>query len=384
MKNSSPPIFINSYEALYEFIRTLNCPRYIALDTEFMREKTYFPQLCLIQIESEGTVACIDTIAINKNELHPLINLIKNQKTTKILHGATQDLEIFYHLCDSIPSPIFDTQIAAGLLGQGNQIGYAPLTELLLGIKIDKSQSRTDWSQRPLSNEQLAYAANDVRFLHKIYHIQAEQLAVKGRNKWLEEDTHKLYDAQRYVTAPHDAWHKIKNTSTLNKKQLATLQELSTWRENTAIKKNLPRRWIMSDEALIEAAKTTVHTVKTPESSITDNEKASKQPCFYLTKNNIKALKKNTSHLKPRHIHSNNLTADQKTTIQFITKKVHICAVQNDITPEQILTRKQIEAIVKKEKSFESIGNWRSELLGPYVINELHQLLIEQDPTKKT
>lgn len=375
MIKTDPLLIIDSAESLFDFTRKLNYPQWIALDTEFVREKTYFPNLCLIQIASQETIACIDTIAISKNDLQPLIKLMFHEKTTKILHGATQDIEILYHLCGTIPSPIFDTQIAAGLLGQGNQIGYAPLVETFLGIKIDKSQSRTDWSQRPLSNEQLTYAANDVRFLQTIYLMQAEQLMATGRREWFEEETLKLYETRRYATTPHDAWQKIKTRSSLNKEQLTTLQVLCAYREEIAIKRNLPRRWVVSDETLIDAAKTTYLSAKAPDLPARDDEQTVEQLFFSLLQTHKKTKKTTPTPFRVNRAHSNGLTINQKKSIHNLLKQVQDCSAHHNISPAQLLTRRQIEAIVKKEQSLDSIGKWQSKLLGSTFMDELRNLV---------
>jgi ribonuclease D len=178
MKNDLPTQFVNSSEQLEKLCQQLSGCHWMALDTEFMREKTYSPQFCLLQIATSDCVACIDPLAIDS--LDPLLDIIYRTDIVKIFHASRQDLEIFYNLRGAVPSPIFDTQIAAPILGQADQIGYANLVKALLSVDLQKTHSRTDWSHRPLSPEQLEYAADDVVYLAQLYKGMTEQLQESG------------------------------------------------------------------------------------------------------------------------------------------------------------------------------------------------------------
>ena len=214
---------------------------WLTLDTEFIREETYYPQLCLIQVATDDVVACIDPLAID--DLSPLMEVFYDPAITKVLHSARQDLEIFQNLRGRPPENIFDTQIAATLLGQGDQIGYGNLAKAMLGVELDKAHSRTDWAKRPLSPEQLDYAADDVRYLRDIYKQQIQQLQEMGRLQWLDEDFAQLSNPALYEPPIADAWKRLKGLNRLKGVQLAIVRELAQWREELAKERNLPRRW---------------------------------------------------------------------------------------------------------------------------------------------
>ncbi|HEY3488340.1 MAG TPA: ribonuclease D, partial [Gammaproteobacteria bacterium] len=180
---------------------------WLVVDTEFIREKNYYPKLCLVQIGNGDTLACIDTLAVK--DLTPLCELLADPRCIKVFHAAGQDLEIFYYLTGAVPQPIFDTQLAAAFLGHGEQIGYANLVKTLLDVQLDKSHTRTDWSRRPLSSGQIEYALDDVRYLRDIYLHLRQALVQAGRLEWADEDSKALTAVERYRPDPEGAWQRI-------------------------------------------------------------------------------------------------------------------------------------------------------------------------------
>lgn len=249
----SQDLYIDSNAGLLELCTTLQRHPWLTLDTEFIREKTYRPRLCLIQVANPEVVACIDPLAIG--DLGPLLDLLYNPALTKVMHAARQDLEIFFELRGHLPQPVFDTQIAATLLGQGEQIGYAALVQEELAIALDKGHTRTDWCQRPLDEGQIRYAADDVRHLREVYQRQQQRLATMGRLEWLTEDFDALLDPQLYRNPPEQAWQRIKGANRLKGVQLAVLQRLAAWREERAQQTDKPRRWIVGDDQLLDMAR---------------------------------------------------------------------------------------------------------------------------------
>jgi len=245
--------FIDSQESLTEFVNNIRHCEWIVIDTEFIREKTYYPQLCLIQIAAGEHLACIDPIALN--DLSELYAVFNDPNVTKVFHAAQQDLEILYFGSGEVPSPIFDTQPAASILGIGEQIGYAGLVEKLLGISLAKAESRTDWSRRPLSKAQLEYAIDDVRYLQQLYPIVTAKLEKGGRLDWLKRDFERLTDPQTYDLNARTRWKKVKGLQHLKSQQLSILRELAAWREEEASERNRPRRWIIGDEVLVDLAR---------------------------------------------------------------------------------------------------------------------------------
>src|SRR5690554_3174207 len=179
-------LYIDSDDALLQFCNAVQGSKWLAIDTEFLREKTYYPQLCLIQLANDDVIACVDPLAINN--LKPLLDLLYHPEITLVFHAARQDLELLYLLQNALPKNLFDTQLAATFLGDGDQIGYGNLVKQRLGVNLDKAHSRADWMQRPLSKEQLEYAADDVRYLRELYHQMSADLEKQQRSEWLKED----------------------------------------------------------------------------------------------------------------------------------------------------------------------------------------------------
>lgn len=227
--------------------------RFIAVDTEFMRENSYWPELCLIQVADENEAAAIDPKAEGLN-LGPLLDLlVDNEEVLKIFHAGGQDVEIIYNLTGKTPHPIFDTQIAAMALGQGEQIGYGNLVDSWLGIQLDKGARFTDWARRPLDRRQIDYAIGDVTHLIRIFPMILDRLVKQGRGHWLDEEMERLADPSNYVNDPDLAWQRVKIPSR-KADVLGRLKALAAWREREARSKNLPRGRIVKDETLADIA----------------------------------------------------------------------------------------------------------------------------------
>lgn len=245
------PQLIADDDALAALLERLSASDWITVDTEFVRERTYFAQLCLVQIGNAEEVACIDALAV---DLDPLWRFLSDPARLKVMHSASQDMEIFVQHTDACPQPLFDTQTAAALLGLGDQISYAALVEQRLGVTLDKSQSRTDWSARPLKPAQLDYAADDVRQLGRLYPELSEALNAAGRTGWLEEDCAALCRAARYRPDPEGAWQRLKGLGRLAPDSQHAAAALACWREERAVASDRPRRWVLDDETLLAIA----------------------------------------------------------------------------------------------------------------------------------
>ena len=229
---------------------------YITVDTEFLRERTYYPKLCLIQLaipgDQENRAVLIDPLEGNL-DLSPLYKLFLDSDIVKVFHAARQDLEIFFHDQNIIPSPLFDTQLAAMVCGFGEQVGYETLVRSICKVNLDKSSRFTDWSSRPLSNNQQQYALADVTHLRQIYEYLKEQLKRNQRETWLEEELNILKNPETYITRPNEAWRRIKSRSN-SSKFLAIVARLAEFRETYAQKNNIPRNRVLKDDALMELA----------------------------------------------------------------------------------------------------------------------------------
>ena len=229
---------------------------YITVDTEFLRERTYYPKLCLIQLaipgDQENSAVLIDPLEGNL-DLSPLYKIFLDSDIVKVFHAARQDLEIFFHDKNIIPSPLFDTQLAAMVCGFGEQVGYETLVRSICKVNLDKSSRFTDWSLRPLSNNQQQYALADVTHLRQIYEYLKEQLKRNGRESWLEEELNILKNPETYITRPNEAWRRIKSRSN-SSKFLGIVARLAEFRETYAQKNNIPRNRVLKDDALMELA----------------------------------------------------------------------------------------------------------------------------------
>jgi len=255
-----PTPFIDTSAPLAERVQHWSARQWLAVDTEFVRVDTYHARLCLIQVGDGESEVCIDPLAIK--DLRPLLDLLMEPRLVKVLHSASQDYEIFAQLTGRTPAPLFDTQIAATLLGYGDQIGYAGLIEKLCGVTLDKSLSRTDWARRPLSEAELAYAAADVEHLAAIYPRLRDELEKAGRLAWLEEDCARLCDPARYRTPPETAWQRLKGLARLPARDQQIAAALAAWRETEAQARNRPRKWILDDEPLYRLAERKPQTLE--------------------------------------------------------------------------------------------------------------------------
>jgi ribonuclease D len=243
---------ITDTDSLRTFCAALADSPFVAVDTEFMRERTFWPKLCLIQIAGPEAAAAVDPLA-DGIDLAPLLPVLMAPLIVKVFHAARQDLEIFFHLMGKLPAPVFDTQVAAMVCGFGDQVGYETLAARLTKAKLDKASRFTDWSVRPLSQRQIEYALSDVTHLREIYRKLKRKLEMSRRSEWLAEEMATLTDPATYRVDPMDAYRRLK-TRVVNGRFLAILREVAAWREREAQHRDAPRAWVLRDEALMEIA----------------------------------------------------------------------------------------------------------------------------------
>ncbi|QWT17999.1 ribonuclease D [Collinsella sp. zg1085] len=243
-------MYISTTADLESFCKRATEHDAIAVDTEFIREKTFHPHLCLIQIATRDEVAIIDPLLIK--DLSSLARLMANPAIMKVFHACSQDMEALYFVLDTLPAPLFDTQIAVAFLGERQQISYHALIKSYCQVELAKSESLTDWSVRPLSPSQLRYAAEDVSYLIQAFDVVQEQLREQGRMSWVLDELSPYTQLEHYVQDPRLAFLKMKRINTLTRRQLGIARELAAWRETSAEEYNIPRKWMLSDEVLIE------------------------------------------------------------------------------------------------------------------------------------
>jgi len=254
------PVLITETAPLAALCERLRGEPFVTVDTEFMRERTYWPELCVVQLGGKSDVAVVDAIAPGI-DLAPLGALLADPAVVKVFHAARQDVEIFLQLFGSVPVPLFDTQVAAMVAGFGDQVGYDSLVAGLAGGQIDKAHRFSDWSARPLSPAQLAYAAADVTHLRTVYDRLTARLQREGRLPWVAEEMAALAEPATYRPDPDTMWERLR-PRTSNRRMLGTLRSVAAWREREAQRINIPRQRLMRDESLLEIAATAPDTIE--------------------------------------------------------------------------------------------------------------------------
>lgn len=253
-------MYISTYEDLFALCTRARGFSAVAIDTEFLRERTYHAKLCLVQIATPDECAVIDPLAID--DLSPLADLMADVDTLKVFHACSQDMEVLNHALGVCPAPIFDTQVAAGFLGERAQCSYHNLVHSFCGVSLPKTESLTDWSRRPLSPQQIEYAVDDVRYLIDAYRTIESKLHSLGRTAWVRDEIRPLADPAHYRTDPRAAFKRVKRVNACTRRQLAVARELAAWREQRAETRDVPRKWVMSDEVLLALCKRAPKTVE--------------------------------------------------------------------------------------------------------------------------
>jgi len=352
---------VTSAEELTQCCEALACSSFLALDTEFLRERTYYPKLALIQVANETSTYVIDPLALDN--LDAFFNLVNNPDITKVLHSARQDYEIFFNLQGKLPAPIFDTQIAASLLGYGEQIGYANLIKSLLDIEVDKSQTRTDWTRRPLNNKQLSYAASDVIHLAEVYPMMMDKLEELGRTDWLNDDFDQLTQVKTFQVDKRAMWKKIKSANRLPAKKLSIVQELADWRETRAIELDRPRKHVLSDDVIVDIANqqpsntAELKQIRQINPRLNDQELKQLLACIDTGRNKPEAE-------WPRFERAQKPSAEQAAIVDVLSVIVQMNAAQNQISPAFICNKKDLVRIVTGATDSPLYQGWRQKLVG--------------------
>lgn len=361
--------FVDSVAELHELCQKMKREPWLAIDTEFLREKTYYPKFCLLQVATLEWVACIDPIAL-EGELDELFAIINDPAIIKVLHSCRQDVEIFYQLSGKLPAPVFDTQLVAPLLGFQENTGYAMLVSGFLNINLSKIHTRTDWSQRPLSAEQIQYAADDVIYLAKIYQMIQQKLQSLGREDWLKDDFEQLMNEDLYDIPPENAWLKIRGKNKLTGKQLAIVQVLAEWREQVAKKDNRPKNWILRDELILDMAKLQPDNLKALSEIRGMNDgfirRSGKQVCQLIVKaKDLPGLKLKTKST------SKKTQQQQEAVLDILSGVVRLRADENSLNPVILATRKDLETLLSDQEQSSLLHGWRYSMVG----RELQRIL---------
>lgn len=358
---SLPPI-ITDTNTLQVFCAEAASRPFIALDTEFMRERTYYAELCLIQIAAHGMEAIIDPLAPNI-DLAPLYALLKNPNVLKVLHASRQDLEIFCHaMGGTVATPVFDTQIAAQVIGLGENISYDQFIRHLLGKGVDKASRFTDWGKRPLSPKQLTYAIGDATFLRDAYDKLSAQLQKLGRESWVREEMGALLSPALYISDPRESWRRIK-AGQRSARMLAVLRELAAWREREAMRVNIPRGRMLKDEALVELAASQPRTVEDIaqirglERGMNDRQKQAVLAC-------IEAALASASDTWPQPEERPKDSARIEGAVAMLQLLLKVCAEEHGVSPALITGRDELEALARSKTGLRIQHGWRYDVFG--------------------
>lgn len=355
---------VESNEALSAFLAELSGAPYLALDTEFLRDQTYYPKLCLIQVAAPGIEGIIDPLAPGI-DLKPFYDLIARPDIVKVLHAARQDIEIFFLQGGVLPNPLFDSQVAAMVCGFGDAASYETLARKIAHVEIDKSARFTDWSHRPLSKRQLEYALADVTHLRVIYEWMKAKLEKTGRSAWVAEEVAALQDPTLYKLDPELAWKRLK-PRTSNKRFLAILASLAAWREREAQARDIPRGRVLKDEALTEIA---AHPPETPDSlerirAVPKGFAASK-----LGKGLMEAITLGSGAAPPEGAIAENKQRRRRepspAVVDLLKTLLRLRAEAAGVAPRLIANAEDIEKLAANEdEDVAALQGWRNDVFG--------------------
>ncbi|MDR2035620.1 MAG: ribonuclease D [Coriobacteriales bacterium] len=367
--NHSNRDYLDTPSQLHSFVSEASRASVLAVDTEFIRERTYFPQLCLMQLATPERSVIVDPLALK--DLSPLKELFLSEHIVKVFHAGEQDLEIINHYLSLIPQPLFDIQLAAELLGMPQQSSLRTLVREFANIRLSKTVSFSDWNNRPLSESQISYALDDVRYLPSIYLKMHDSLKQLGRLEWLQEDFAALADTSRYLPQPELAWRKIRHSSSLTRVQLGVLQEVTMTRDLIAMKRNLPKKWIVTDELLIEISRLSPTSIE----ELFHLRGAENQLGQHWSHELLAAVKRGleiSPEQLPDRKHPSIRLAANAAANDMLRVLVNQRARDNQVTPSMLANKEELVRLAAGEREgLRILTGWRYKLVG----GELLQLL---------
>ena len=365
--------WIDRSEELESLARTLESQPEIGLDTEFLRERTFFPKLCLLQLRAAGQIWCVDTLKLDS--LDALMPVLTAPKVRKLIHAARQDLEAVYLTTKQVVSPVFDTQIAAACIGMKPQVGYAELVKTLLNVTIPKGQTRTDWSKRPLTPAQLEYAADDVLYLDAIAQELNARLRELKREHWVREDCLELEERRLYEPDPAQAWERLRGIGQLPPEPRARAKAIAVWREKLARERDLPRAWILSDAAVFSIAHANPATAAALHAVEAMNER------FAATLLDALAISAagDLTDLEP--VQDSRPTPEQKALIDTLSKIVDARAAELEVSAEVLAPRGELKALAMGRRDTHALKGWRLQEIGTRLLETLGETATLQRAT---
>ncbi len=364
-------MLITSTDELNAFCKSVSGEPYITVDTEFVRERTYWPKLCLVQVADGDNAAAIDALAPDI-DMTPLFELMLDSSILKVLHSAGQDLSVFHTVMDDVPRPIFDTQIAAMVCGFGEQPAYASLVNSLLGEQVDKASQMTDWSRRPLTDRQIKYALSDVTHLVKVYEMLRDKIEASGRTAWVEQETEALVTPANYVPDPDEQWRRVRIRRP-TRKALAVLREITRWRENTAQRRDRPRTWIIKDDSLAEIAATQPSTIQQLERVRGVSQRFAEgrdgRAILSATEHALNSPESEWPELPKR----NGRIDASDTLVALLQALLKIRSDESGVATGMVANRKELELIaVDDEADVRALKGWRREVFGEDALRLKH------------
>lgn len=366
--DTRPVRHVTTAEGLATACAALRQSDVIALDTEFIRERTYYPQLCLVQLADAHQLVVVDALALLEGggDLAPLEALLADTSVLKVLHAARQDLEIFALRMGAVPAPVFDTQVAASLLGHGEQAGYAAVVLKLLGVALDKSHVRTDWAARPIPPAALEYAVDDVRYLLEVHRRLRDELAARGRLEWLDAEFAELARLDTYKVEPAEAWRKVRGIQRLTAPQRARVVALAAWRERLAIESDKPRGWILKDEVLVDLAR------RNPpdEAGLAAIRDMPPQVVKRRAADLLAALAAG-GEAPAAEAPRARLTPEQESLVDALAALTRLRAAAQGVAAANLAPRRELERLVLGERELEVLTGWKRDALGAALLDLL-------------
>ena len=362
-------LYIDTDAALADFCASLDGASYCAIDTEFIRESTYYADLALIQVGSGELFGCIDPLAID--DFTPFIELLAKPAVIKVFHSCSQDLEILYQKFGAVPAPVFDTQLAAAVLGYNHQISYADMVQQVCGVTLEKKHTRANWMRRPLSDDELDYAMDDVRYLLTVYESMTERLQQNRRASWLERDLRGLIDPARYEVDHSQLWKRLKGVQKLKGEALQVASDLCRWREALAQKQNRPRRWIAKDDVLIQLARLKPASMADLASIPELPEKTVRRHGSELLAIVTQARQVDPAQW-PNHDKHAQLDKQQLALGDCLMALCRLIADQNDVALATLTLRKDIDNLILNHASSRLTQGWRFDMAGEKLLDFIH------------
>lgn len=354
-------MYISTDAELAEFCTRAAAFDAIAVDTEFLRERTYHPRLCLVQVATPDECAVIDPLAVK--DTSPLAALMCDAGTVKVFHACSQDMEVLLQALGTLPAPIFDTQVAATFLGERLQVSYNGLVQTFCGVNLPKSESLTDWSRRPLTPQQIEYALDDVRYLIRAYAVMRERLEGLGRLSWVIDELKPLGERSHYEVDKREVYKRVKRVTSCTRRQLAIARELAAWREGRAERHNIPRKWVMSDEVLLALTKRAPRDVSDFR-SIRGTEQLSENDVAAALVAIGRGVRCPADKLPPANHPRKAPSSDMESVTDLMYALVRLVAESSGVATAMIASRDDLADYIEHPERSRLREGWRFELMG--------------------